>query len=90
MWTSVQELAKDPGNAITQGMLVQYASIFLTRATSVYEGLQNYQNNLNTQIKQTVDKINSYGEQLVLLNEQIQRIECAGIEKANDLREFYF
>ena len=87
LWTSVQELAKDPGNAITQGMLVQYASIFLTRATSVYEGLQNYQNNLNTQIKQTVDKINSYGEQLVLLNEQIQRIECAGIEKANDLRD---
>lgn len=87
LWTSVQELAKDPGNAITQGMVVQYSSIFLARATSVYEGLQKYQNNLNTQIKQTVDKINSYGEQLVQLNQQIQKIECAGVEKANDLRD---
>ena len=87
MWESVQELAKDPGNAITQGMMVQYASVFLTRATSVYEGLVNYQNNLNTQVKLTVDKINSFGEQIVALNEQIRKIEIGGIEKANDLRD---
>lgn len=87
MWESVQELAKDPSNAITQGMLVQYCSVFLERATSVYEGLVNYQNNLNTQIQQTVDKINAYGEQLVQLNEEIRKIELGGIEKANDLRD---
>lgn len=87
LWGAVQELAKDPGNAITQGMLVQYASIFLTRATSVYEGLEKYQNNLNTQIKQTVDIINDYGKQLVDLNERIQKIEAGGVESANDLRD---
>ncbi len=87
LWESVQELAKDPGNAITQGMLVQYSSIFLTRATSVYEGLCKYQDNLNTQIQQTVDKINEYGEQLVLLNDKIRKIEIAGVERANDLRD---
>ncbi len=87
LWGSVQELAKDPGNAITQGMLVQYASVFLTRATSVYEGLEKYQNNLNTQIGQTVEKINDYGKQLVELNQQIQKIEAGGVEKANDLRD---
>ena len=87
MWESVQELAKDPSNAITQGMFVQYCSVFLERATSVYDGLVNYQNNLNTQIKQTVDKINSYGAQIVALNEEIRKIEVGGIETANDLRD---
>lgn len=87
LWTSVQELSKDPGNAITQGMLVQYSSIFLTRATSVYEGLEKYQDNLNTQIGQTVDKINALGKELMELNHEIQKIEVAGVEKANDLRD---
>lgn len=87
LWKSVQELAKDPGNAITQGMLVQYSSVFLTRATSVYEGLKKYQNNLNTQVKLAVDQMNNYGKQLVDLNQQIQRIEAGGVEKANDLRD---
>lgn len=87
LWGSVQELAKDPGNAITQGMLVQYSSVFLTRATSVYEGLVKYQENLNMQVKLAVDKINDYGKQLVELNQQIQKIEAGGVERANDLRD---
>lgn len=87
LWKSVQELSKDPGNAITQGMLVQYSSIFLTRAEAVYNGLVKYQDNLNTQIKIAVDTINDYGKQLVELNDRIQRIEAGGIEEANDLRD---
>lgn len=87
LWTAVQELSKDPGNAITQGTLVQYASTFLTRATAVYEGLTKFQDNLNTQIRNAVNTINSYGKQLVELNDQIRKIECAGVEEANDLRD---
>ncbi|MBQ6888609.1 MAG: flagellar hook-associated protein FlgK [Lachnospiraceae bacterium] len=87
LWESVQELAKDPGNAVTQGMLVQYSAVFLERATSVYEGFEKYQDNLNIQIQQTVDKINSFGEQLLSLNEEIRKIECGGTERANDLRD---
>lgn len=87
LWKSVQELSKDPGNAITQGMLVQYSSVFLTRAEAVYEGLTKYQDNLNIQIKQAVDTINEYGKQLVELNDRICRIEAGGRETANDLRD---
>lgn len=87
LWKSVQELSKDPGNAITQGLLVQYSSVFLTRAEAIYEGLTKYQDNLNTQIKLTVDTINDYGKQLFELNDRIRRIEGGGLEEANDLRD---
>lgn len=87
LWTAVQELAKDPGSSVTQGLLVQRASEFVERANAVYDGLTSYQDNLNAQVKQQVDKINQYGEQLLTLNDQIRAIESGGIERANDLRD---
>lgn len=86
-WTAVQELAKDPSSSVTQGLLVQRASEFVERANAVYSGLCSYQDNLNVQIRQQVDKINTYGKQLLALNDEIQSIECGGIEHANDLRD---
>lgn len=87
LWTSVQELTKDPCSSVTQGLFVQRASEFLERANAVYEGLSSYQDNLNRQIQQKVDMINEYGEQLLTLNDQIRAIEGGGVEKANDLRD---
>ena len=87
LWTSVQELAKDPSSSVTQGLLVQRASEFIERAVAVYDGMSSYQDNMNLQIAQQVEKINNYGQQLLLLNDQIRAIEVGGIEKANDLRD---
>lgn len=86
-WTAVQELAKDPSSSVTQGLLVQRASEFVERASTVYGELSSYQDNLNAQIKQQVDKINKYGKQLLTLNDQIRTIESGGVEQANDLRD---
>lgn len=86
-WTSIQELAKDPSSSVTQGLFVQRASAFLERAGAVYDGLCTYQDNLNLQIFNGVNKINEYGKQIVELNDQIRKIECAGVESANDLRD---
>lgn len=86
-WTSVQELAKDPASAVTQGLFVQKAEEFIQRAGAVYNSLSEYQDNLNVQIKQQVQKINLYGKQLLALNDTICSIEAGGIEKANDLRD---
>ena len=69
-WTAIQELSKDPSSSVTQGLIVQRASEFVQRAGAVYDGLSSYQDNLNTQIKQNVDKINKYGNQLLTLNDQ--------------------
>ncbi|MGN1314739.1 MAG: flagellar hook-associated protein FlgK [Lachnospiraceae bacterium] len=87
LWTAVQELSKDPSSAVTQGLLVQRSAQFLERAQSVYQGLVDYQNNLNNQIKGQVDKINNYAKQILELNKQIVKIEAGGQEEANDLRD---
>ena len=87
LWTSIQELAKDPASSVTQGLFVQRASEFIERGTAVYDGLASYQDNLNLQVKQQVDKVNDYGKQLLDLNQRVRAIESGGIEKANDLRD---
>ena len=87
LWTAVQELAKDPGSAVTQGLLIERSSEFLARAQSVYGGLCDYQSNLNLSVKQKVDTINNYARQIKELNDEIRYIECGGFERANDLRD---
>lgn len=87
LWTAVQELAKDPGNAVTQGLLIQRCYTFVTRAKEVYSGLLSYQDDLNEQVKRSVETINDYGKELKNLNDQIRKIELGGVEKANDLRD---
>lgn len=87
LWTAVQELAKDPASSVTQSLLVQRASEFVQRASTVYEGLASYQDNINNQIKNQVNKINEYGKQLLDINDRIRAIESGGIERANDLRD---
>ena len=87
LWTAVQELSKDPCSSVTQGTLIQEASEFLTRAQAVYDGLSGYQDNINRQIKQQVEKINEIGDKILDLNDKILAIEAGGIEHANDLKD---
>ena len=95
LWTAVQELAKDPGNSVNQGLLVQSCSAFVDRSKAVYQALEEYQNNLNRQVYDKVTKINEYGKQLVELNDKIRQIEITNTrinnleinERANDLRD---
>lgn len=87
LWTAVQELSKDPSSSVTQGLLVQRSAEFINRVNAVYQDLTNYQDNLNKQIKEKVTTINQYGKQIQALNDQIRKIECGGIEHANDLRD---
>lgn len=87
LWTAVQELAKDPGSAVTQGLLVERCSEFLSRSQSVYNGLITYQSNLNDTVKSKVDTINDYAKKIKELNDEIRYIEAGGFESANDLRD---
>ena len=87
LWVAIQEIAKDPDSSVTQGLLMQRAYTFMTDAKAVYQGLCDYQDNLNLDIKNMVDTINDYGAKIKDLNEQIIKIETGGIEKANDLKD---
>lgn len=87
LWTSVQELVKDPASSVTQGLFVQRAGEFLERSVHIYDSLCSYQDNLNEKIRQKVNTINAYGNQILALNDTIRCIEVSGIERANDLRD---
>ena len=87
LWVAIQEMSKDPSSPVTQGLLMQRAYAFITDAQSVYQGLCNYQDNVNNSIKETVDTMNEYGHKIWDLNEQIRKIESGGIEHANDLKD---
>jgi flagellar hook-associated protein 1 FlgK len=87
LWVSVQEMAKDPTNATNQNTFVTRANEFLTRAQSVYQGLIDYQENMDQQVVELVNQINAYGDRIRELNEDIVEIESGDQEHANDLRD---
>lgn len=87
LWASVQDLANVPDQAANQSIFVQRCYEFITRADAVYQGLSDYQDNINATIKSDVDRINEIGHQIRMLNEGILQIESGKMEHANDLRD---
>lgn len=86
-WKAIQDLAEHPAEAVAQTLFVSKAQTMIERASNVYKSLQDYQNNLNKEVKKYVDKINDYGKRLAELNKQIVKIEIGGVEHANDLKD---
>lgn len=87
LWAAFEELAKDPSDSVNQNLVIQKASLFVTRAQAVNDGLKSYQSNLNTQISDDIDRVNELGKTINQLNDQIAKIEAGGIETAMDLRD---
>lgn len=86
-WISLQELAKEPDSVVTRASLIQTAVTFIERAENISKQLNDYQVNLNTQIKDQVARINEIGEEIRTLNLKIRQYESTGVENANDLRD---
>lgn len=86
-WTSLQELAKEPDSVVARASLIQTSVTFMERAENISNQLNDYQINLNTRIKEQVDRINEIGKQIKDLNFKIRHYESTGVEKANDLRD---
>ena len=97
VWTAVQELQKDPSSAVVQGELVNTCAQFIERAQSVYNGLCDYQDNLNARVNDYIDRINELGDTIYELNIEINKEEVRvqngeddieqSIAQANDLRD---
>ena len=87
LWVGFQEFAKDPSDTVNQNLVVQKASLFVSRSLAVYDGLRKYQNNLNTQVSDAIDRVNEIGEEIRELNIRIMSIETAGVETAMNLRD---
>jgi flagellar hook-associated protein 1 FlgK len=87
LWTAMEELSKSPNDTTNISVLVQKSAAFMENANSVYKSFQEYQDNLNQQVIDAIDDINSIGKRISELNKEIAKIEVGGIENANDLRD---
>ena len=87
IWTSIEELAKDPDSEVCQSMLIQYAQSFAEAAHNCYSDLSDYQDKLNGKVNDMVDRINKLGKRIFELNTTIRGIEAGGIENANDYKD---
>ena len=87
LWTSFQELAKRPDDSVAQNLVIQKASLFVSRANAVYTGLKDYQSNINQQITDDIDRINELGQRIFELNLEIKTIEAGHVETAMTLRD---
>jgi flagellar hook-associated protein 1 FlgK len=87
LWISLQELAKEPDSVVARASLIQTSVTFIERAENISNQLNDYQVNLNTQLKDQVNRINEIGEEIKQVNWKIRQYESTGVENANDLRD---
>ncbi len=87
LWTSMQELSKEPGNLTARATMVETAISFIERAENISDLLETYQRDLDTEIGVMVNRINEIGDELMELNDKICFYESNGTQHANDLRD---
>ncbi len=86
-WVSMQELAKEPDSRVAQSTFIETSIALMDRADSISGQLKKYQLDLNTEIRQKIDRINQIGNDLYKLNRQVAGYEASNVENANDLRD---
>ena len=87
LWQAFQEVSTKPADSTKQNLVLQKADLLVSRTQKLYSDLQNYQTNINDQIKDDVDRVNTIGNRIYELNLQIQRVEAGGTETAMTLRD---
>lgn len=83
---TLQALADNPSSTSTKAQFIAGAEGLTDYFNNLYGNLQALQKDINLELKQCVDEINSISEQIATLNKQINVIELSG-SKANDLRD---
>lgn len=87
LWQAFQEVSTKPADSTNQNLVLQKADLLVSRTQKLYSDLQNYQSNINNQIKDDVDRVNTIGNRIYELNLQIQKVEAGGTETAMTLRD---
>ena len=86
MSNALQSVMTNPSSTSTKAQFVASAQAITDYFNNIYGNLIELQEDVNLEIKQCVDEINSISEQIATLNKQINVIELTGA-KANDLRD---
>jgi flagellar hook-associated protein 1 FlgK len=85
-WSSWQELSTNPESQAARSSLREQAQLLTNAFHNVSSLLNDLKESLNEEISAKVTEINSIGEQIATLNDQIAKAELSG-QKANDLRD---
>ncbi|MCK8816033.1 flagellar hook-associated protein FlgK [Natroniella sulfidigena] len=85
-WNSLQELSGEPESKAVRATVRQKSMVLTDTFNHYDQQLDEYQRSVNSRIGNKVDEINSYGERIADLNQEIRSIESSG-QKANDLRD---
>ena len=86
MSNALQSVTTNASSTSTKAQLAAAANAVTDYFNGLYGNLQELQKDINLEIKQCVDQINSISEQIATLNKQINVIELSG-GIANDLRD---
>lgn len=87
LWSSAEELQKEPNSIVTRSSYIASAVTFIDQANEIYKELTTYQKNLNKEIDDQVERINELAELIYDLNNKIVEVEASKVESANDYRD---
>ena len=71
-WSGMEEVIADPTNAATKQELVSRAQVLINNMKDLYGRIDQLRDDINTEIKERVDSINSILEQIATLNDKIR------------------
>ena len=86
MYDTIQELEKDPANLTVRTQVTTVAQSFCDYFNALSQNLTGIQEECNFEIKNQVDRVNAFAEEIASLTKQINTIELGG-DHANDLRD---
>lgn len=85
-FNDIDSLRGSPADTAVRNQVISGAKKLCSYFNTVSDGLKKIQTDLNEQVKTTVDTINSIGQKIALLNDQINDVEINGAY-ANDMRD---
>ncbi len=85
-WKQTQKLSTNPSGVEERLAFIQTADVLIKRASQIFDGLETYQGHLNTQVKESVGRINEITAQIKTYNDAIAKAEING-DNANDYRD---
>lgn len=86
MSNALQSVVSNASNDTSKAEFISSAKALTDYFNNMYGNFQELQKDINLEIKQNVDQINSLAEEISTLNKQINVIELSGT-RANDLRD---
>lgn len=85
-YTSLHDLSKDPSNPTARAVALQNGVSLAQTFNDMNSQFEKMVMDLDSEVVATVREVNTYAQQIALINEEIYRVELSG-QKANDLRD---